>query len=160
MGADGVEQVAFGDEHTGEEDQQQDLGELGGLNTEARQADPDLGPVCLREAGRQQGGDGQQDQTGEATDVVVARQHPVVLQIHHSRGESGDADQRPEHLLFGTRRVGGHAGDEIEAVDEHQAQTVEQCDHRKQQRIGVRGEVPDRQMGTDEQREEREGVTQ
>ena len=43
-------------------------------------------------------------------------------------------------------------------MDHHQAQPVEQGDHRKQQRIRVRGEAPDRQVRNTEQRQIGGGV--
>ena len=60
------EHAALGHQHRGEEDQQQDLGELGGLNREAGQLNPDLRAVLLRDRPRQHGGDRQQYQARRA----------------------------------------------------------------------------------------------
>ncbi len=152
------EQVALGHQHSGEEDQQQDLGELGRLNTEAGgEPDPDLGAVGLGEMGGQERRDRQQDKADQAAGVSVAGQDAVVFEEHHNQGEAEHADEGPQHLLLfagPALRGGDRTADQIEAVNHHQAKSVEQCDNWQQHRVGVGGEPPDGQVRADEQCEE------
>ena len=155
------EHVALGHQHRREEDQQQDLGELGGLNTEAGEANPDLGAVGLGELGRQQRRNRQQHKADQSADVAVAGQDAVVLEEDHHQREADDPDQGPQHLLV----VAGAAAasvsaplDQVEPVDHHQAKTVEQRHDRQQQRVGVGREAPDGQVRAAEQRQEGQRV--
>ena len=43
-------------------------------------------------------------------------------------------------------------------MNHDQAQAIQQCDHRQQQGVGVRGEAPNSQMRSGEQRQVRDGV--
>ena len=49
----------------------------------------------------------------------------------HQR-ETDDTDEGPQHLLSGAGTIGGRSTDEVETMDEHQTQAVEQCDDGEQ----------------------------
>ena len=68
----------------------------------------------------------------------------------HQR-ETDDTDKGPQHLLSGAGTIGGRSTHEVETMDEHQTETVEQRDDGEQKRIGVRREAPDHQVRADEQ---------
>ena len=75
--------------------------------------------------------------------------------------KADDADEGPQHLLVGgaaEAALDEYALGEVQAVNHHQAQPVQQRDHRKQQRVGVRREPPHREMRTGEQGQVRDGV--
>lgn len=105
--ARGGEQITLGDQHPREEDDEQDLRELTGLNTEAGQSNPDLGAVHLGEPVRQHGREGQRGQTDQAERIGVAGQRAVVPQQNQQARENHHPQPRPQHLLVG---IGGGDG--------------------------------------------------
>ena len=150
------EQPALGHQHRRKEDQQQDLGELGRLNREARQPNPDLGAVLLGQRPRQQRRYRQEDKSGQPADVAVARELAVVLQRDHHESEGAHADQRPQNLRVGDGAATplGQPLVEVESMNHHQPQPVEQRHDRQQQRVRVRRVASDRQVRDDEHRQE------
>ena len=84
----------------------------------------------------------------------------MVGQEHHHRDETEHADQGPEHLLPGAGIAVGDSRNQVEPVDQHQAETVEQCHDRKQERVGIGSEPPDGQMSAKKERQEAQGEEQ
>ncbi len=76
----------------------------------------------------------------------------MVLQKSNPQGKCGHTEQGPEHLLVcvGMRSPADQAVGQVQPVDHHQAEAVEQRHHRQEQWVGVRGEAPDGQMGSSE----------
>ena len=121
-----------------EEDRQHDLGDLTGLETQRPQHDPDPRAV---DGAAQAGHEGQQQkaETDDHCGVGVAAQHPMVLDQPDHRDRAEHPDRAPDQLPEG---VGIGAGPrprvrEVEPVDHHQAQSVEQRRRRQQHRVGV-----------------------
>ena len=141
----------------GEEDQQQDLGDLGGLNREAGQANPDLRAVLLGHRPGQHRRDDEKHQADQPAHVAVAGEHAVVGEEDDDEAERDHADERPQHLLVGARSARAAGAErtlgEVEAVNHDQPQAIQQRHHGEQQRIGVRREAADRQVGAAEQGE-------
>ena len=77
--------LALADQVVREERQQGQLGELAGLDREAADEDPQLGPVDHRVLRRQQRGDHDQDDADQAERVRVPRQRAVVPDEHQQR---------------------------------------------------------------------------
>jgi len=84
----------------------------------------------------------------------------VIAQEPQHPEEQDDADGGPHHLVRGVAARRGLPGlhrlgrcGEVQAVDHHQAQSVEQRHARQDQRIGVGRELADRQVGDGEQPE-------
>ena len=80
----------------------------------------------------------------------------------HDSENADHADQGPQHLLVGACRASppevGVALGQVQPVDHHQAQPVQQRHHRQQQRVGVRREASDGQVRAAEQGQEGDGV--
>lgn len=68
----------------------------------------------------------------------------MVAQQHDDGDEEGDPERRPDQLC---RRRPVARGLQVETVDQHQAQSVEQDGDGQQQRIGERGAEADREVG-------------
>ena len=158
--------VPLGDQVAGEEDGERDPGEFTGLDREAAQDDPDLGPVDGAEAGRQQRGDGQQDQADRAQGVGIPLQDSRLADHDQDGDERGDADRRPHQLVQGG--VAGQRGDRqarvaaaagfLQPVDHHDADAVEHRRERQQERVGPRREFADGQVGDGHQHREPDHV--
>ena len=98
---------------------------------------------------------------GEPVHVAVSREHPMVPQEDHDERKADDADEGPQHLLIGCTTesvLQEHALGEVQSVDHHQAQPVQQRDNGEKERVGVRCESPHREMRTGEQRQVCDGV--
>ena len=79
----------------------------------------------------------------------------MITQENHHERKPDDTYKRPEHLLIGGAAqplLGQLARGEIQTVNHHQSQPVQQRDDRQQERVGVRREPPHREMRTGEQR--------
>src|SRR5207248_52232 len=82
----------------GEEDDQTELRKLTGLELERAEVDPEAGAVDGRAEARQRGQHEQADR-GQAEDVLVALQAPVVASQSQQRpGEDRDGDDDPDPL--------------------------------------------------------------
>ncbi|SKW58422.1 Uncharacterised protein [Mycobacteroides abscessus subsp. abscessus] len=90
----------------------------------------------------------------------------MVLQGGQHGSECDQADHGPQHLLRGvvvTDLIGIAVVvrvHQIQPMDHHQAESVEQCDARQQQRIGIRSPATDRHVRQDEKHEVGEAVSQ
>lgn len=135
----------------GEEDGEQDLGELPRLEGEPGEPDPDVRAVDGRE---EDGHQHQRERHGDG-EVRVLLQHPVVAQQRHHEHEEHHPERGPAQLLAGG---GVRGGGGVEALDEDEAEAVEQDGDREQQRIGVRGEQADGQVGDERCHGEAGGV--
>ena len=98
------EQAALGHQHRREEDQQQDLGELGGLNREAGQPNPDLGAVLLRESSGAAppgwpAGPGRPGRRRSRSAPACRWSRRKITTSENA----DDPDQGPQHLLVGAR---------------------------------------------------------
>ncbi len=131
----------------GEEDREQDLGELPRLEGEPGEPDPDVRAVDRRE----EDGDQHQDQGHRDGEVRVALEHPVVAEQGDDQHEERHAQGGPQELVPGGEVPGG--GD-VEALDEDEAEAVEEDGDGEQEGIGVRGPQADgevREQGGDAQ---------
>lgn len=160
MLADAGKKAPLGDQHRGEEDQQQDLGELGGLNREPREANPDLGAVLFGQRGRQQSGNHQEYQADQSTDVAVAGELSMVFEEGDHQCEGHHTDQGPQHLLSGARVVTAAEliGHQIQPVNHDQPKSVEQCHNWQQQGVGVGRKSPDGHVRGSEDDQEHQSV--
>jgi hypothetical protein len=153
------EQLALLHEERGEEHDQEDLGELAGLDGEDAQPQPDLRPVDLGDRRRQQAGQREQHQPGEARRVAVAGQRAVVAHEEQHGDEQRQPDRRPRDLPpdqdgggIAAERRGALGVGEVQPVDHDEAQPVEQRHAGQDQRVGVRrepahGHVREREEG-------------
>ena len=147
------QRVTVQHEVAGERDHQQHLGDLAGLEAERPDADPDLGAV---DGVADAGDEGQQEQhdRGQPAGVGEAGQHPVVAQQHQRGDEEDHAERHPGQLLVRQavrlERVVGV--DQVEAVDDREAQAVERGHDRQQHRVGVRRHDPDHDVRGDRER--------
>jgi hypothetical protein len=92
--------------------------------------------------------------TSRTKPATAAAQRAVVAQEPQHGCGDGDRQRAPRQLLERQSFLEGASGGEVEAVDHHQAQTVEQGDDGQQERVGV-GRLPAQQdveaEGQDEQ---------
>ena len=149
--------VALGHQVAGEEDDQQDLGELAGLEREAGEPDPDPRAVDGGADQRQQRQQ-QQHEAGEHGGVGEALQDAVVAHQDQHDDEQDDADGGPGQLgrrgrgrdvvaeLLGAVGVG-----QVEPVDDGEPEAVDHGHGGQQHRVGVRGEPAQRQVGAAEE---------
>ncbi len=141
------EDLALLPEVAGEEDDQHDLRQLAGLELDAADVHPEPRAVDGLADDRQHGQHEEPDR-GQAEDVLVALQPPVVVAERHERAAEGrDADHDPEPLPEGV--VG------VEAVDLGDADRRQERRHRQQ--IGIRlrdGQARDHVRGEVEGEEE------
>ena len=145
------EGVAVKDEVARERDHQQHLGDLAGLEAERADADPDPRAVHgLADARRHR--QEQQHDRRQARGVGEPGEDAVVAQQDQRRDEQDDAEGHPDELLL---RVVVLAPDvlvgQVEPVDHGEAEAVERRDRREQDRVGVRRDQPDRDVGADDQ---------
>ena len=107
--------------------------------------DPDPRAVDLdAEPGHQR--QQEQSETDRAREVGVAAQHPVVAQDDQRRDGEAGGDGGPHQLAQGHALGESLAVGEVEAVDHHEAQPVEQGDDREHQRVGVGGPPPQHEV--------------
>ncbi len=129
----------------GEEDDDRDLRELGRLEGDRADLDPEVGAVHLfadpRQARRQQ----QQD-ADRGDDVPVALEHVVVAQELDRQGEEDEAEDEPVGLVAGQAFV--------DPVEHHQAERGQHRHQREEVRVGVRQADPQVDVGGDADREE------
>ena len=131
-----------------------DLGELTGLDAHRSHPHPDLGAVDLGERRGQHGGQHEQHEADEASGVAEAGQRAVVAHVDQDDDEQRDAHRDPRHLLervlardLVAARGGPRNLGEVDPMDHDQAEPVEERDQRQDQRVGVGGEAPHREMG-------------
>jgi hypothetical protein len=159
------EQVPLVHQVTGEEDHQQQFGDLTGLDRESGHPDPQLRSVHLREPGRQHRRQVKQHQAHQRAGVGVALQRSMVPNRRQHGGAQHQAQRGPDQLQ---RRVGPGGGPvqllgtpgrgQIQPVDQHQADAVEQYGQRQQQWVRGWCVVPHQQMRGDEQGRQGGGV--
>ncbi len=129
----------------GEEDDDADLRELGGLECEWADLHPEVGAVHLlpdpRQPRRQQ-----QQQPDRGDRVAVALEHVVVAQELDREGEEDESEHEPVRLVAG--QVG------VDPVDHHQAEGRQQSDQREEVRVGVGEAKAKVDVGRDADREE------
>ena len=143
LGAHEGQRVTRYGEVAGEEDRQQDLGDLTRLEGQACESHPQPRAVDRRaDAGCEW--QQQERETHEHRGVGVALQHPVVAHDHEHR----DEQQHPEH---GPGELGAHVWrrhrgavarrplrlGEVEAMDHRQTEEVQGHDDGNDDRIGV-----------------------
>jgi hypothetical protein len=87
-----------------------------------------------------------EDETDGHGGERVAPQQPVVAQQDEDERGDDDGDSRPDQLAAGVAVDAGAAAGQVEAVDHHQPEPVEQRGDRQQQRVGVGGTPPDDQV--------------
>ena len=116
--------VAVRDEVAGEEDRQQDLRDLTGLERHRTDEDPDAGAVDRAAQPRDEGQE-QEHERGEAGRVRVAAQQPVVAQEHDDeRGQHG-AQGHPDELGGRSTALQCH----VDPIDHREPDPVEEdCD--------------------------------
>lgn len=120
----------------GEEDGEQDLGELPRLEGESGEPDPDVGAVDRRE---EHGDEHQHEGDGDG-EVGVALEHPVVAQDQDDEDEERHTEGGPQELVPGGEVAGGGR---VEALDEDEAESVEQDGDREHEGVCVRGPEAD-----------------
>ena len=136
----------------GEEDDEEDLGELAGLELQRADLHPEAGAVD-RLADPWQRRQCEQDDGAEPEEVLVALDHAVVPpQREQRQREEDDADDDPEAL---PERVVG-----LEPVDRRHADRREQRRHRQQVWVRVRHGVPRDEVRGEVERQEERGVRQ
>jgi hypothetical protein len=141
--ADG-EELALLDEVRREEQGQEDLGELSGLEVDRSDAHPDAGTVVLAPDHRHQGQEQQ-------SDAEHADRPPVALQIahpphdHEGGHEGDDPDRDPPRLQAG--QVLGFGPGLVEAHDEHVAQAVQEPGDGHEGGVGVGRQPADGDVG-------------
>ena len=139
------DQLAVLGQVAGEEDGQQQLGELAGLEVDRPEADPDLRPADPEaEPGheRQQ----QQDDADEQEAPAVAGEVGRPLDDDERGDEPGDGDDAPRRLQAGQAVV--------EAGDHHVADAVEQGGERQQRAVGAGRQPAHGEVGEHEQPEQ------
>ena len=95
-----VNTLALGHQHRREEDQQQDLGELGGLNARSPgKRIQILAPFVSEKRAGSSAGNRQQHKAGQPAGVAVAGQDAVVFEEDDHQREADDPDEGPQHLL-------------------------------------------------------------
>ena len=135
----------------GEEDDDADLRELGRLEGERPDLDPEVGAVDLladpRQPRRQQ-----QQQPDRGDRVPVALEHVVVAQELDRQREEDQAEDEPVGLVAGQAVV--------DPVDHHQADRGQQGDQREEVRVGVGQPDPQVDVGGEAERQEVGAVDQ
>ena len=140
------EQLSFVDQVRGEEQDEQDLRGLAGLEVHRADPHPEPRPVDrLPDPGceRQQQGEHPEEQER----VPVPLEGPDPLDEHQGEDERDDAHRGPDRLDPPQPGVEAGHGDE--------AEPVQQRGERQQHRVGVGGEASDREVGEDEEAEHR-----
>ena len=131
-----------------EEDDEQHLGRLAGLEVERAEVDPQARAVRLvtqaRHERQQQRTDPERE---EGRSVAAERVDPAYEP--EGQAEHTDPDHDPHGLRAGDARRGRDR--QVEARDHHEADAVEQRDDGQQGRVRVRGEAADREVRNEEQ---------
>ncbi len=152
--ADQGQRLALGYQVAGERDGQRQLGELLGLDGERAEPDLNLGAGVSHLADRrgQQGGQRDQHDSDGAQRVGVALQHPGLADESEQSDEAADADGRVEDLDV-RRGLGQRGRQQVplsrEPVRHHDSEAVQDGREREQQRVRVRREPAQRQVGDD-----------
>ena len=149
------ERVAPLHEVAGEEDRQRDLRDLARLEAERADGDPHACAVdLLADAGkhRQQ----QKDERHEPEDVGVALQDAVVADDQHDADRADDRDRAPDDLADARAVPAGVAVMDVDAVDHRDAEPVEHGRDRQQERVGLRRDVPQRDVHPEDEDREAE----
>ena len=135
------EVIAFLSQIGREEDGEEDLGQLRGLEGEAAQADPDAGAVSgLAKPGHH--GQQQQADARHQRNPHVIPQNPVISQQQHGEGHEHDTHHGELQLALDRARFIG----QIDAIDHRQPEPVQQQRRREKNRIGVGGAPPNREV--------------
>ena len=154
--------LALADQVVGEERQQRELGELAGLDREAADQDPQLGPVDHRVLGRQQRRDHApaRCRPGRGCTRTATATRWSRMMTSSSTAPSAAAAVHwiwRNAMPVKTRQVGpllGRHRAEVEPAQERHPEPVDQRHRRQQDRIGVRGEEPDRDVHAEEDHEQ------
>ncbi len=133
----------------GQEDDEQQLGELARLHLHAADPDPELGPV---DGGADDHGQQQQDDGSHPEGVLVRLQPPVVADEQDQRQEARHADHDPDRLVARQQRV--------QPVDLGQAHRRQQRGQREQPGIRVRQPRAQAEVRDEVQRQEEPRVHQ
>ncbi len=146
------QRVTVQHEVAGEEEHQQDLGQLTGLEAERAEPDPDPGAVDGGAEHRQQRHH-QQHQGRETRGVGEGLQSAVVAHHDQDEDEQDRAQRHPDQLVARERpdRAAGGGVAEVDAVDDRQTEAVEGGDDRQQHRVGVRREDADHDVAAQAQ---------
>ena len=132
------EHLAVGGQVGGDEEHDENLRQLAGLEAEAAEAQPQLAAAGFVADDRQHGGEQQQDAHDHERVLVIGE----LVQVAHDgeRGDHGrDADEQPQQLVHG--QIGHDAGDEGDA-DARQRER-----DRQDGRVGRRARASARQCG-------------
>ena len=141
----GGDELALVGEVGGEEDGQDDLGDLAGLEVDRSDPDPDAAAVDGLADARQQGEQQQADaEHGEG--VAVALERAGALHQPERRHERHDPDGGPRGLV-GREPL-------VEPGDDDVAEPVQHGRHRQQDRVGLGGEAPHGHVGAEQQGED------
>ena len=138
------QQFALLDEVAGEEDRENDLGQLAGLEARGPEAHPDARPVDVA-AEHWHEGQQQEADTDHREGVSVTLEVARSADDDQRRDERGNADHRPHGLEPGEVLV--------QPGDEHVADAVEKPGDREQHAVGVWGQPPSGDMGRGQQAE-------
>ena len=135
------QRIARGHQVSGEEDRQRDLAELTGL--EGERTDPDPDPRAIDGAAdprehRQE----QQHDAREHRNVAVSLQHAVVAHDDQYGDRDGDGHARPDDLPDARAVPARCAGRDVDPVDLGDADPVEHCGNRQDERVGLRRDDP------------------
>jgi hypothetical protein len=145
------EGVTVQDQVARERDHQQHLGDLAGLEAEARDVDPDPRTVDLSPDDRQEGKDQQQD-ADQARGVGEALQDAVVAQQEQRGDEEDDTECHPGQLLAGEGvRLSERLVGQVQAAEDGQAEPVDRRDERQQDGVGVGRDDADGDVGGHDQ---------
>ena len=145
------EHLAVGGQVGGDEEHDENLRQLAGLEAEAAEAQPQLAAAGLVADDRQHGGKQQQNAHDHERVLVIGE----LVQVAHDgeRGDHGrDADEQPQQLIHG--QIGHNTGDEGDA-DARQRER-----DRQDGRVGRRGEQAHGDVGHEECGEDAEGHAQ
>ena len=150
-GADRGQALARAHQVAGEEDREEDLRDLAGLEREEPERDPHVGVGVGAEArdDRQQ----QQQDAREPRDVGVAEEHAVVAQQHDDRDRADERDARPGELAGGCRIPAVALQRDVDAVDHREPEAGEKRRDRHDERVGI----PRPQAQHDVQRDDERG---
>ena len=135
----------------GEEDDDRDLAELGGLEGDRPEVDAQVGAVDLR-ADPRHARQEEQDQARRGDRVAVALEHAQVAQQQDGRREQRQADHEPLRLL--ARQL------LVDAVDDDEPEARQHGDQREHVRVGVRQREAQEQVAREAEAEEPQAVGQ
>ncbi len=129
----------------GQEDDDRDLGELGGLEGQRAELHAEVGAVdALADPGHAR--EQQEQDPGHRDRVAVALEDAVVAQQDDRRREQDQPEHEPLRLLAGERLV--------DPVDHHQPEAGEHREQREQVRVGVGQREAQHDVGDEAQPQE------